>query len=163
MTREKLSRIAARAEDGTLVALVATLVLVASSQIVLRNLLSITLLWADPLIRHLVLWSGFVGAVVATRESRHIKIDFLFRFCTQRVRHAVQLVTHTCSSLVCLLLFWAAVGFVLDEQAYGQRGFLEIPLWSLQLIFPATFGIMAARFLVQSATCLHMLTESGTD
>ena len=139
-------------EDGTLVALVGALVVVASSQIALRNLFSVTLVWADPLVRHLVLWSGFVGAVVATRGNRHIKIDFLLRFCSQRARNGIQLATNLCSSGVCLVLFVTAVGFVLDEREFGYLGVFDIPVWYLQLIFPATFGLMTVRFLAQAAS-----------
>ena len=148
----RLARTLEKVEDGTLVALVGALVVVAFSQIAFRNLFSVTLAWADPLVRHLVLWSGFVGAIVATRERRHIKIDFLLRFCSKRARHGLHLATGLCSSGVCLVLFVAAVGFVLDEQEFGYRGVFDIPVWYLQLIFPATFGLMTVRFLAQVAS-----------
>ena len=138
-------------EDGTLVTLVGALVVVAFTQIAMRNLFSVTLAWADPVVRHLVLWSGFVGAVVATRDGRHIKLDVLLRFCSQRTRNGIQWATNLCSSGVCLALFATAVGFVIDERELGYRGVFNIPVWCLQLIFPATFGLMTLRFFAHAA------------
>ncbi len=152
MNRDRIAQTLARVEDSTLVALVAALVVVASSQIALRNLFSVTLVWADPLVRHLVLWSGFVGAVVATRGNRHIRIDFLLRFCSHGARNGIQLATNLCSSGVCLVLFATAVEFIHDEREFGYLGVFDIPVWYLQLIFPATFGLMTVRFLAQAAS-----------
>ena len=152
MNRDRrFARTLERVEDGTLATLVGTLVVVACSQIALRNLFSVTLFWADPVVRHLVLWSGFVGAIVATRESKHIRIDFMLRFCSIRARNWIQLAANLCSSAVCLVLFIVAVRFVVDERAFGYRGVFDIPVWYLQLVFPATFGAMAARFVAHVA------------
>jgi TRAP-type C4-dicarboxylate transport system permease small subunit len=151
----RVTRTLEKLEDGTLVTLVGALVVVASSQIALRNLFSVTFFWADPLVRHLVLWSGFVGAIVATRESRHIRIDFMLRFCSMRLRNGIQLAANLSSAAVCLVLFVTAVRFILDEREFGYRGVFDTPVWYLQLVFPATFGIMAVRFLAHVASCVR--------
>ncbi|MEE2832280.1 MAG: hypothetical protein VYD18_07960, partial [Candidatus Latescibacterota bacterium] len=54
-----------RLEEGVLVMLVGALLVLAFSQILLRNFLGITWLWGDPLVRHLVLWASFLGALIA--------------------------------------------------------------------------------------------------
>ena len=67
-------------EEGLLVLLMGLIIALAFSQIILRNFLSHSIWWADPLIRHLVLWASFLGATIATRKNQHIKIDIIFRF-----------------------------------------------------------------------------------
>ncbi len=69
-----------RAEDALLVLLLSTMIVLASTQILLRNLFDSGFVWIDPLLRVLVLWLGLIGATVATRNNRHIRIDLLTRF-----------------------------------------------------------------------------------
>ncbi len=64
-----------RLEDALLVALLGVLLLLASTQILLRNLFDAGLTWADPLLRVLVLWLGLLGAMIASRSGKHITLD----------------------------------------------------------------------------------------
>ena len=48
-------------------------------QIFLRNVFTTGLAWGDLVLRNLVLWIGFIGATLATREGKHINIDILSR------------------------------------------------------------------------------------
>lgn len=136
-----------RLEETVLLLLMGSMIVLACSQIVLRNLFAITLLWAEPMIRHLVLWSGFIGALIATRADKHIKIDAAMRLFSPRQRDLLQGFTSLFSAVICLLLTWVSIRFFLDERAFGGSAFLAIPTWQLQLIFPLTFGAMSLRFL----------------
>jgi TRAP-type C4-dicarboxylate transport system permease small subunit len=140
---------AERTEDGFLVLLTIILVVVAIAQILLRNLFSITLLWAEPVVRMLVLWTAFMGALVAVRENRHIRIDALLRLLSADQRRYVDIVVHLFNASVCGLLAVIAVDFVHDEYTYDMRGALDLPTWIFQLIFPLAFGVMSWRFLRQ--------------
>jgi TRAP-type C4-dicarboxylate transport system permease small subunit len=138
-----------RLEEGTLGALMGALVLIAAGQIILRSFFSVSLPWADPLVRHLVLWSGFLGAAIACRLDKHIRIDALLRLCPARWTLLMEAVGNLFSSSICALLVWTSIRFVLDEKAYAAVSFGNIPTWVLQLIFPLAFTIMAARFLTR--------------
>ena len=145
----RLSRLLHGLEDTFLVVLVATLVGVACGQIVLRNLFSITWLWADPLIRHLVLWSGLMGALIATRQDRHIKIDALARLLPPGRYHQLLTLSRFVSGGVCAWLTWISVDFVLAERSWPAEGPLGLSVWQWQLIFPFTFASMTLRYLFQ--------------
>jgi len=135
-----------RVEDGFLVACMVTLLLLSFSQIFLRNAFSITLLWADPLIRHLVLWIGFIGALGATRRDRHVKMDAMQRLFSPKIRSLSTIISHLFSFVVCALLSWHAGRFVADEYAYSTKAFSDIAAWKLQLVFPLVFTAMALRY-----------------
>ncbi|NKB67253.1 MAG: TRAP transporter small permease subunit [Candidatus Latescibacteria bacterium] len=145
----RLSQFLHGLEDTILVVLVAALIGVACGQIILRNLFSITWLWADPLIRHLVLWSGLIGALIATRQDKHIKIDALARLLPSQRYHQMLTLSRFVSTGVCAWLAWISVDFVIAERGWPSDGPLGLPLWQWQLIFPFTFGCMALRFLFQ--------------
>lgn len=137
-----------RIEDGILALLLGTMVLVASAQILLRNLIDWNLGWGDPLVRLLVLWVGLLGALAASRENRHIAIDILSHLLPQRLRSATQMVNSLFVSAVCGLVAWHAAGFILEERADATRGLLNLPEWMLHMVVPFGFGLIAIRYLL---------------
>jgi len=137
-----------RLEDLILTLLVGLLVILSCTQILLRNFLEITYFWIEPLTRLLVLWSSFLGALVATRESQHVRIDAVLRWLPAPWRLRATMAGELVAAGVCGLLGVIAARFVLDERTYGGTGLLDIPQWSLQLVFPVIFLGMALRFTI---------------
>ena len=87
MTREHAQTLAMRAdrigravETLLLVLVLGTMILVAATQIVLRNFWGTGFDWADEALRIMVLWVTMLGAVAASREGRHVSIDALSRY-----------------------------------------------------------------------------------
>lgn len=148
------SRLCERLEEGLLVVLMGGMVLIAFAQIVLRNLFAYTLDWADPLVQQLLLWTALLGALVATRQRRHIHVDLLLRLAPPPLRVALEILGAGFSAFVCGLLTWVAVQFLQGEAQAGTTGVFSLPTWKLQLIFPLTFGLMTLRFGLQA---LHHL------
>jgi TRAP-type C4-dicarboxylate transport system permease small subunit len=144
-----------RLEDGLLVLLVGTLLLLAFAQILLRNFFAITWLWGDPLVRHLVLWTSFLGALIATRDNRHIHIDAGLRLLPTRLRRFAAALGTAIAATICLLLTPIAFRFVSDELEYGGDAFAGIPRWPLQLVFPLVFGGMSVRFALRTIAHLR--------
>ncbi|MCH8220487.1 MAG: TRAP transporter small permease subunit [Proteobacteria bacterium] len=66
-----------RIENGLLVLILTSMILLASTQIFLRNFLSTGFTIGDELLRILVLWLAMLGALAASRDQRHIAIDAL--------------------------------------------------------------------------------------
>jgi len=75
-----VSNILHRVEDAALILALASMLVMALAQIVLRNFFDTGLLWAEPFLRILVLWVAMLGGMVATREGRHIAIDAAARY-----------------------------------------------------------------------------------
>ena len=130
--------------------LLSAMILLATTQIALRNLLETGISWADPTLRILVLWLSLLGAMAATRDNNHIQIDLLSRFLPARARHWVQRLTDLFAAIVCALLSWHSGRFVLMEWEDGTLLFASVPAWACELILPIGFGIMALRFLLAS-------------
>ena len=137
-------------EESLLVFLMGLMIALAFSQIILRNFFSFSILWADPLIRHLVLWASFLGATIATRKNKHIKIDILFHLISPRHQSLLNGLGGLFSTLVCALLTWISIQFVFDEMEFTTLAFGNIPTWKLQTIFPFSFGVITLRFLYQA-------------
>lgn len=153
-----------RVEGGVLVVLLAVMVVLSFVQVILRNVFSESLLWGEILLRHLVLWIGFVGAARATGAGRHISIDALTRFLPPRPRLAVRILTNAFALVICYFLLRASLTFIGDEIEFGSTVFGDIPSWYSQIIIPGGFGLMMVHFAVRLITGIdHLRTGSAEE
>ena len=142
---EKISRL----EQILIATLLTMMILLAFSQIVLRNFFDTGIDWGDALVRYLVVWVGFIGAAIATKEGKHITIDVLSRWITGAGSSAIQAISHFSSAAVCGLLTWAGIKFIWFEAQMGGTAFFKLPTWVPELIIPVTFGLMTVRYTLR--------------
>lgn len=139
---------AARFEEIVLGLLLSSMILLACLQILLRSAFASGLLWADPLLRYLVLWSGLLGASMATSRGTHIAIDLAGFLIPKWLQPLIQLLCHLFAAVTSGFLSWASVLFLQSEIEFGSPGPLDIPSWGWNLIFPLTFILITLRYLV---------------
>lgn len=134
---------------GLIVALMLTLGLAVLS-IVLRWLGS-SFMWMEPLIRHLVFLSAFLGGSLATSKGVHIKVDLLTHMIEKSKSKFLYWFHRNLISLfcfvTCLALAKAGWDFFLVEKEFGAPSFLDIPSAYLVFIIPFGMGLIAVRFL----------------
>jgi TRAP-type C4-dicarboxylate transport system permease small subunit len=152
-----IGTILTRTEETFLCLLLFAMILLACIQIFLRTFYSSGILWADPLLRYMVIWAGLFGAAVATKQSKHISIDIISHLVPEHFMPLLRLLLNFFSAGVCSVLTYAAVKFVRDEALYGGRGILDIPSWELNIVYPVAFGIIAGRFMVLALKDLRCL------
>lgn len=145
----KIDRAIAAVEGALLIVLLSVMVLMAFLQVILRNVFHEGFIWADILLRHLVLWIGIVGAALAASQQRHITIDALTRFLTPRIRFGVLALAQFFAVAVCAILADAAVTFVRNDLEFGSTVYGEIPAWISQIIIPVGFMLLVFHFLVR--------------
>ena len=138
-----------RLEKFLIVALLIVMILMAFSQIVLRNFFNTGIDWGDSLIRYLVVWVGFIGAAIAAKEDKHITIDVLSRWITGAGENTIQAISHFSSAAICGLLTWAGIKFIWFEAQMGGTAFFNLPVWVPELIIPITFGLMTLRYTLR--------------
>ena len=136
------------AEEAVITLILAAMVVIAASQILLRNLFDSGLYWADPLLRLLVLWLTMLGALLATRNNHHIRIDLLSRYLSPGWKRINEMVGLTFACLICGVLAWHSARFVHYEYLDGATLFGALPLWMGQLILPVGFALMTLRFAI---------------
>lgn len=145
-----------RVEDALLVILLSAMIVLASLQILLRNFFELGFVWADPLLRVLVLWLGLLGATVATRDNKHIRIDLLSRFFKRNTHRLMQAVVGQISAWVCLVIAWYGFGWIRLDYEDGVTAFAGIPAWMLAVIVPLSFGLIGLRYLILSASWFQL-------
>jgi len=142
-------------EEGLLCLLLTVMILLACVQIGLRFFHG-GLVWADPLLRYLVLWTGLLGGAVATKHGNHIRIDLASHLLPPVLQRWLQVLLDLVSALVCGVLTRVSVTFVRNEAAFGGPAELfAIPGWMLYLVFPLVFGVMSCRFLIAAVTAFR--------
>lgn len=100
-----------------------------------------------------VLWLALVGAILALKRHRHIKIELVLRFFPASGRKAAQAVTTLFAMAVCGVLAYAAVPFLLNEiMLFGAWGWLAICL-------PLFFGTAFIRFALNLMASLGWMEE----
>ena len=142
-------------ETFLLVALLGALVLLASTQIVLRNFFSTGLTWADGLVRLMVLWLALVGAVAAARQGRHITMAALTRWLPERWQRVARGIAEAFALLVSGAFAWYSWMFVRDSYRYEDVLLDGLPAWAAQLPIPIAFAVIS---LVYAAGLLRTLT-----
>jgi len=151
-----------RFEDGLLSLLLLSMIVLAATQIFIRNLFDSGIVWADPLLRVMVLWLGLMGALAASRENKHITIDVLNRLMTDKVRHLTRIFNALFTAIVTAIIAYHSTLFVLIERESNSVAFSNIPAWMLVVIIPITFAIMSVRNLIHIYQHSIALIESKT-
>lgn len=139
-----------RIEDILLVLLLSSMITLASTQIILRNLFDFGLVWADPLLRIMVLWLGLIGATVVSRDNRHIRIDLISRFFSKNVHLLIQSFIGLFTAYICLVIAWYGATWVILDYSDNLKGLIGIPAWALEIIVPFTFALIGLRYFLFS-------------
>ncbi|HEX9973577.1 MAG TPA: TRAP transporter small permease [bacterium] len=158
-----LNNFLAKIETAFLITILLTMIFLAFLQVILRNFFSTSILWGDTFLRHLVLWVGFIGASLATKESRHINIDALSRLLPKPAKKATTIIINLFAAAVCFFLMRASITFLKSEQASGSTLFAEIPVWIFQIIIAIGFGLMMLRFFIHAVENIFPQKISGQE
>ena len=137
-------------EDSLLITLLVSMIFLSSGQIVLRNFFDIGIIWIDPLLRVLVLWTALIGATVASRKNKHIRIDLISRVFSKKAHLVIQVFIGFFTSIVCAIIAWYGAQWVLMDYQDKLKGFADIPSWMLEIIIPVAFGLIAIRYFMLS-------------
>lgn len=115
-------------------------------EIVLRNFFHYSIPGADVLIRHLVLWVSFLGAVMAVRE-RHIKVEIIAAWLPEIWHRRLERPIFLFSAVVCAVIAWAAVRFWYQEWLNVPVGERWIAI--LGIVIPLSFFLLALHFTLR--------------
>lgn len=143
---EKLGR---ALENVLLVGLLGGLSTLAFAQIVLRNVFSIGLPWADGIIRLSVLWLAVIAAIAASRDGKHIAINLAERLLPERARRPVGALMDFFTATIAALLAWYSWSFVRDSRAFEDVLLGTWPAWIFQSILPIGFTLVCYRYVLR--------------
>ncbi len=126
------------------------LLILAISQVVLRNVFELGFSNIDVISRHLVLFITFMGAALAAENSQHIKIDVINSFLKPTTKEKLKRPLLLISAIVTAVFFYYALQFWLDEKLYAPQN-EQLALY-LALIIPCGFFILSLHFFLLALT-----------
>ncbi|OQX25075.1 MAG: hypothetical protein BWK80_17555 [Desulfobacteraceae bacterium IS3] len=152
-----------RVEDAVLAGLLLLMIGMAATQIFLRNFFEGGIVWGDVLLRILVLWIGLAGAMIASRDGRHINIDVMTRYLPEGIRIIVMCAAELFTAGICSLVGYYSIRFVQAEFEFGGKAFAQIPVWLCQIIIPFAFIVIAIRYFILAVSRLYEIKSSRKD
>ena len=158
----KLEKAGTYAEDTVLAIILISMILLAGTQIFLRNFFDASLFWGDEMLRMMVLWLTVAGGLAASRLDKHISIAVLDRFLPDALQLAAKIIIDLFTATVCALIAWHSARFVMGSYEFGDTVMKNTPAWMLQIILPVGFGLMAYRHLVNAIKRPFGLTPGST-
>jgi TRAP-type C4-dicarboxylate transport system permease small subunit len=157
---DRLGRIGTAVENALLVVLLTVMMLLAVGQIVLRIFFSSGLLWADELLKLLVLWIALVASVAAARSRRHLRIDVLSRYVPLKFARVPEFLVDAFAAGICGLIAWHSMQYILLSIEFEETVLVNTPSWLALGILPVSFALMCYRFTLHFLSGLRDLVES---
>lgn len=144
-----------RLESAALVALLSVMVGLSFWQVAQRQLFGTGVLWADTLLRHLVVVVGFLGAAIAAAEGKHFGFELLAHSEGPKGR-ALRALANAAGAVVSALLAGAAWRYFLEERAAGgtlfTAGSLTVPTSWFAITLPIGFALVLIHLALAAAS-----------
>jgi len=102
-------------------------------------------------VRHLTLWIGFTGAMIAAREGKHLSLHGGTNVLPHKAKRIIKISTASITIAVSGSLAMAGLRFVLAEYASPTRVAGWMPQWIAVIIMPIGFASISLRFLLRSS------------
>jgi len=144
-----LDRILTKAVTWLLVTFFVVMLGIAALQVLLRLFFHTGIFWGDIAARHMVLWVGFFGAYMATREDKHFHIDVLTRFLHPKLEAWFGAFSDLFALVICYLMLQASLTFVEVGMDADSMLFLQVPQRAAAIIVPLGFGLILIQFLLR--------------
>ena len=115
-------------------------------QILTRNFLDIGFSEIDIINRNLLVICGMMGAVLATSQLKHIKVDALTTFLSDRTLQLLRCPLSLFTAAVCATMSYYSVIFCMDEWQYAPSN----DRWTLPftLTYPIGFSLLSLHFIL---------------
>jgi len=147
-TLARLDQFGRLIENVALVTLLSSMILLAVGQIVLREFFDTGIIWADELVRLIVLWLAMLGAVAACREDRHIRIDAVSHLFSDRAIDIIRIVVDLFAAVVCGIVAWQAYRYLQIEIEFEDTVLVDTPSWMAHIVMPVAFALLSYRFII---------------
>ena len=152
---EKMSHIAERVVQVTLVGMVAVMTVIIILQVFMRYLFLYSLSWSEEVARYLMIWVSFLGASLALKYGFHIGVEFVTNRIPGKIRGWVNLTAKF--GVLLFLIYFTIGGFRVSWAVRDQD--------SPALLFSMAYAYLSAPvggfFMI--IQLLHLLVEDWVE
>jgi tripartite ATP-independent transporter DctM subunit len=134
-------------EEWTVSLALLTMAVLPIVEILGRRFLGIGVPGSGPIVQHLTLWVGFLGAALAARDGKLLALATGTFIPEGRTRQSANIVSAAVAAAVATVLAWGSVDLIRTERETGTIIGAGVPAWVAQLVLPIGFGLIAARLV----------------
>ena len=139
--------ILARLEDAIASLALLVMVVLPLAEIVSRRAFARGIPGSGPIVQHLTLWVGFLGAAIAARDGKLLALATGTFIPRGTPRRAADLLAAAFGAMSASLLAWGGWQMTMIEREAGTNIGAGIQAWVAQLVLPVTFALIAVRLV----------------
>lgn len=143
----RVGRAAQTLENGLINAVFGLMMLLPVVEILSRKLFGRGITGSAAVVQNLTLWAGFLGALLCTRESKHLSLSTAELLPAGRPREYARVFTHSVAAAVTGLLAYSSFVLVVAESEGHQMIVGSLPFWVSIAVMPFALGLMAIRLI----------------
>jgi TRAP-type C4-dicarboxylate transport system permease small subunit len=154
--------------QGMLISMVGALLVLMTTQIVMRYGFNSSLLWAEEMCRYMLIWLSFLGIVMSYERGEVAALTFISNALPRRGALVLAIFTTFLSLGMCLLLVWygwrfanitggsqvPAMRFILGD-IFGDNAPEAPKVFWIYIALPVGVGLLALRLSADIALCVR--------
>ncbi len=141
-----------RAERFLLCLVLILMIAVVFADFAMREMRVGGLAWSKAAATYAMVWVGFLGASLATRSRKHLKVDASEKIIPKRFRMHMAGLVGLIAALFCFYLAYLGGIVVHDSMVSGKKSpVMDLRIWVVQAAIPFSCTLMGLRFLLQDA------------
>ena len=142
-----MKRVAATLEDSVASLALLVMVILPLLEVVWRKAFSRGIPASGPIVQHLTLWVGFLGAALAARDGKLLALATGTFIPPGLWRRAADVLASAFGACAALILAWGGYQMVMSEREAGANIGAGIQTWVTELVLPIAFALIAARIV----------------
>ena len=154
-------RLLSRLVEGLIILGATVLIAMVSTEVILRYVLSHSLIFTEELSRYLMVWIVFLGSALAIRDGSHIRITVLVNRLSPRLQQLMQMAAY-CLTLIFLTVITIEGLKILPRQLHQMCITIDISLFYFYLAIPVG-SILMIIFLLPSVQNAFSKKNQTTD
>ena len=158
----RIERILVACNRWLLILLLLAMACIVFANVVLRYTTGDSIVWAEEVARHLMIWVTFLGAGLVLRFGGHVAIDNLHQAVSTRAARWLRTVVAVGIGVFCLVMTYFSVLYVWATR-FQTTAATDIPISFIYLAMPLGFLLMFVHllFIVRGYIADGSYVESG--
>jgi len=158
----RLERALVACNRWLLIALLLAMACIVFANVVLRYTTGDSIVWAEEVARHLMIWGTFLGAGLVLRFGGHVAIDNLHNVVGERVARGIRTLVVLGIGLFCLAMTYFSILYVWATR-FQTTAATNVPMAWIYVAMPVGFVLLFVHllFIARGYIAQGRYVESG--
>ncbi|MBA2405987.1 MAG: TRAP transporter small permease subunit [Bdellovibrionales bacterium] len=128
--------------------LIAVLTVFVVLDVASREIMKTGIPWAQKGAVYLMIWAGFIGAILVTQKVEHLRPEIADKLWTGKLKPYYLRAHNLIVFFFCASMAYYSFLYVLESKEFGdQNVIINMSMWVLQAVIPYAFTSMSLRYL----------------